>query len=189
MILITQHYLSSPPTALLAPLLSPYSSKTSLSFRSRDLLSKIINSQQLSSPNIVTTGHNAEGLSVLINNPQCKNFSPSVGMLYSTGSSVPIDLNKSADIAFENRDYSGLIPKQGSGVLIIEWPPGADGLAKIHRTMSVDVGVMMVGQSTCFLCLISSVPSPEISFFFRFFVSPLLFFLIYSLLRQSCAIS
>lgn len=119
-------------------------------------------------------------------------------MLYSTGSSVPIDLNKSADIAFENRDYSGLIPKQGSGVLIIEWPPGADGLAKIHRTMSVDVGVMMVGQSTCFLCLISSVPSPEISpmiarletsIFFRFFVSPLLFSLIYSLLRQSCAIS
>ncbi|KAL2047794.1 hypothetical protein ABVK25_011344 [Lepraria finkii] len=99
----------------------------------------------MSSPKIITTGHNAEGLSIFINNPQCKNFSPSVGMHYSTGSSVPIDLNKNADIAFETRDYSGLIPKQGSGVLILEWPPGADGLAKIHRTMSVDVGVMMMG--------------------------------------------
>ena len=72
----------------------------------------------MSSPNIIITGHNAEGLSIFINNPQCKNFSPSVGMLYSTGSSVPIDLNKNADIlVFENRDYSGLIPSRAAGCL------------------------------------------------------------------------
>ncbi|KAK3173251.1 hypothetical protein OEA41_006580 [Lepraria neglecta] len=65
----------------------------------------------MSSPNIITIGHNADGLSIFIDNPQHKNFFSNVGILYSTASSEPIDLNKNADIsAFENRDHAGLIP-------------------------------------------------------------------------------
>ena len=102
----------------------------------------------MSAPNIITTGHNADGLSTFIDNPRYQQFSPHVGIIYSAANSGPIDLNKNADIsAFEARDHAGLIPKEGSVVLVAEWPPLADSIAKIHRTMSVDLGVVIVGQS------------------------------------------
>lgn len=102
----------------------------------------------MSAPNIITTGHNSEGLSTFIDNPKYKAFSPHVGILYGTVGDGPINLNDNADIsAFEAHDNPGLIPKEGSVVLVAEWPPGTDSIAKIHRTLSVDVGVMIEGES------------------------------------------
>ena len=102
----------------------------------------------MSAPEIITTGHSSEGLSTFIENPKYKAFSPYVGGLYGTVGDGPIDLNDNADIAaFEAHDNPGLIPKEGSVILVAEWPPGTDSMAKTHRTMSVDVGVMIGGES------------------------------------------
>lgn len=102
----------------------------------------------MSSPRIITTGHNAQGLSTFVDNPTYKSFSPHVGIIYSAGNGDPIDLNNNADISeFERRDHAGLIPKHGSVVIVAEWPPLADSISKIHRTLSVDVGVVIQGQS------------------------------------------
>ncbi|KAG6988497.1 hypothetical protein G7Y79_00072g097590 [Physcia stellaris] len=104
----------------------------------------------MSAPNIITTGHNSDGLSTFIDNPKYKAFSPHVGILYGTVGDGPINLNDNADIsAFEAHDNPGLIPKEGSVVLVAEWPPGTDSIAKIHRTLSVDVGVMIEGEIIC----------------------------------------
>ena len=101
----------------------------------------------MSSPTIITTGHNADGLSTFIQNPASQQFSPRIGIIYSSDGQ-PLDLNNSADIAaFEARDHADLIPKEGSVVLVAEWPPATDGVSKMHRTLSVDVRVMIQGQS------------------------------------------
>ena len=56
----------------------------------------------MSAPNIITTGHNSDGLSTFIDNPKYKAFSPHVGILYGTVGDGPINLNDDADIsAFE----------------------------------------------------------------------------------------
>lgn len=111
----------------------------------------------MSAPNIVTTGHDSEGLSTFIDNPKNKAFSPHIGVLYGTVGNGPINLNDNADIsAFEAHDSYGLIPKEGSVVLVAEWPPGTDSIAKIHRTMSVDVGVMIAGESVS-ICSIAYI--------------------------------
>lgn len=101
----------------------------------------------MSAPNIITTGHDANGLSTFIDGPEFKAFSPHVGLIYSTDGQ-PLDLNEDADIAaFAARDHASLVPKEGATVIVVEWPPGTDSRNRIHRTLSVDIGIMIQGSS------------------------------------------
>ncbi|MCJ1328484.1 hypothetical protein MMC10_005161 [Thelotrema lepadinum] len=106
-------------------------------------------------PTILTTGHNPSGLSTFIPNPPYKQITPSAGVLYSTPSNhkgEPLDLNSNADLAaFAAADHSALIPKEGSVVLVVELAPGMDTRDQIHRTLSVDVCVVLNGEVECHL--------------------------------------
>ena len=105
-------------------------------------------------PKTHTTGHDDLGYSIFIHNPELRVFSPIASMIYSTKSSDPVDLEQNADlVAHEIDGHDSLVPKQGSTVVMMEWPPGAhiDDL----RSLSVTVGVMIQGQS------ISSDPSSQ----------------------------
>ena len=98
-------------------------------------------------PKTHTTGHNPHGYSIFINNPQFKVFSPHSGIIYSTESGDPVNLEHNADlIAHEVGGHDSLVPKQGSVVVTMEWPPGA--YVEDLRSLSVSVGVMVQGQST-----------------------------------------
>ena len=101
----------------------------------------------MSAPNIITTGHNAEGFSTFIDGPEYKAITPHIGLVYSTDGK-PLDLKANADIAaFAAREHPGLIPKEGAVILVAEWLPSTDSRAKMHRTLSVDIGVMIQGRS------------------------------------------
>lgn len=100
-------------------------------------------------PTVVTTTHDANGLSVFRDNPSYKTINPRVGMLYSTASNPPVILADDNDLlAHEKRDNKPL-STEGSVVFVAEWPPGAD--TPIHRTLSVDVGVMIAGESMIYI--------------------------------------
>jgi len=102
--------------------------------------------------NIITTGHDASGNSIFIAGHEPKVFSPYVNVIYSSDGS-PLNLNSNSDIAaFAARDFSSkLFPTEGSVVVTAEWPPLSDGRAdKMHRTLSVDIGVMLCGESKLF---------------------------------------
>jgi hypothetical protein len=100
----------------------------------------------MSSPTVITTTHDEQGLSVFQSNPTFKQFSDKVGVIYSTATNGPVVLTNNKDLAdHEARDASALIPKEGSVVLVAEWPPGTE--PRMHRTLSVDVGVMLAGES------------------------------------------
>ncbi|RMZ90356.1 hypothetical protein DV736_g2407, partial [Chaetothyriales sp. CBS 134916] len=106
----------------------------------------------MAAPNVITTGHDPNtGASVFIDSPEYKTISPHVGVIYSSDEAV-LDLNKNADLeAFKARDHAGLIPKEGAVVLVAEWPPSTNSSEKIHRTLSVDIGVMLQGEIECHL--------------------------------------
>lgn len=96
-------------------------------------------------PTIITTTHNADGLSVLRENPAFKTFGKAVTILYSTQDAKPINFANEADLAaFEARDFSALTPTEGAVVLIAEWPP--NGEKELHRNMCLDLGVMLSGE-------------------------------------------
>ncbi|CZR50654.1 uncharacterized protein PAC_00528 [Phialocephala subalpina] len=102
-------------------------------------------------PNIITTSHNNEGLSVFIESPEYKALSPYVGILYSSDGE-PVNLNGNADLSkFNAHHFNDLIPKQGNIVLVAEWPAATDSRDHMHRTLSVDVGVMLSGSVECHL--------------------------------------
>lgn len=94
---------------------------------------------------VITTTHDANGLSVFRDSPSLKTITPRVGLLYSTAAKQPVVLSNDQDLhAHEARDSSP-IPSEGSTVLVVEWPPGAE--SPQHRTLSVDVGVVIAGES------------------------------------------
>ncbi|RJE21055.1 Cupin domain protein [Aspergillus sclerotialis] len=99
----------------------------------------------MTSPTVITTTHNSDGLSVFRDNPVFKSFSTKVGIVYSTADNGPVTLSNDKDLAdHEARNAFALIPTQGSVVLVAEWPPGTE--PRMHRTLSVDVGVMIAGE-------------------------------------------
>jgi len=105
----------------------------------------------MSAPNIITTGHNDAGDSVFVKGAEYRQFDPSVGLVYSSDGST-LDLNKEADLnAFSIRDHASVIPKEGAVVLVAEWSPGSNSESKSHRTLSVDIGIMLQGEIECHL--------------------------------------
>jgi hypothetical protein len=101
----------------------------------------------MSSPSIITTTHNAEGVSVFRDqNPAVKNITSKVKVIYGTNSSAPVDFDNDRDIAaYEAGDHSALIPKEGTVMLTVEWPPSTE--PRMHRTPTLDIGVMITGES------------------------------------------
>ncbi|TVY56427.1 hypothetical protein LSUE1_G008879 [Lachnellula suecica] len=105
----------------------------------------------MSAPKIITTGHDASGQSVFIPDLEYKVLSPQIGLVYSSGGPV-LDVNGNADIAaFAAREKTGVMPTEGSAVAVVEWPPSANSQDSIHRTLSVDIGVIISGQIECHL--------------------------------------
>lgn len=110
----------------------------------------------MSRPTVITTTHNANGVSVFSDNPMFKPFTEKVGIIYSIATNGPVVLTDDKDLAAHAaRDPSLLIPKEGSVILTAEWPPGTG--PHLHRTLSVDIGVMIAGESM----LIPSLPCLE----------------------------
>ena len=101
-------------------------------------------------PNVITTGHNNDGLSVFVPGPQSKAFAPGVGVLYTTSSTETVDLNKDMDItAFEALDSVGMKGRDLNIMFSVEWPPGGGSRDRIHRTHTVDRGVLVQGECEC----------------------------------------
>ena len=108
----------------------------------------------MATPNVITTGHSETGVSSFISSPPWKQITPRAGVIYSTSSGGPLDLNNNADIAaFAAADHSALIPKEGSAVLVATIEPGQDSRDRIHRTLTVDVCVMLKGQGNSYTLL------------------------------------
>ncbi|KAH8689054.1 hypothetical protein BGW36DRAFT_391697 [Talaromyces proteolyticus] len=99
----------------------------------------------MSQPALITTTHDTNGLSVFRDSPSFKAITPRVGMLYSTAANQPVILAGDNDLFAHEARHNKPIPTEGSVVLIAEWPPGAE--SPMHRTLSVDVGVMTAGES------------------------------------------
>lgn len=101
----------------------------------------------MTSPTVITTSHDSDGLSVFHDNPAFQSFGAKVGLLYSTSIDGAVELANDKDLLDHNaRDASAaLIPTQGSVVLVAEWPPKTE--PRLHRTLSVDIGVMIAGES------------------------------------------
>lgn len=95
---------------------------------------------------VTTTTHNKEGKSIFRDNPAPKVFNDTTSLIYSTSSGNAVDLVDDNDILeHEARAVSVLIPREGSVVLLAEWAPGTE--SRLHRTQSIDVGVMTAGES------------------------------------------
>jgi hypothetical protein len=97
----------------------------------------------MSSPTVITTPHNQDGISVFGKNLAVKSLNPRVGLIYSTSSNGKVDLTNDKEHAAH--DPSALIPEEGSAVMVAEWPPGSE--PRMHRTLTVDMGVMTAGES------------------------------------------
>lgn len=95
-------------------------------------------------PTVVTTTHNPNGLSVFRDSPGFKAVTERVGLLYSTAFNHPVALAGDSDLIAHEARSNMPIPTEGSVVLVAEWPPGA--ASPLHRTLSVDVGVMIAGE-------------------------------------------
>lgn len=94
----------------------------------------------MSAPTVTTTTRNADSVSVFRESPRFKSITPSVGLLYSTSSNEPVSFESDADIAaFDTGDHMGsLIPKTGSVVLVVEWPPDS------YRTFIAPIALLLV---------------------------------------------
>ncbi|KUL87487.1 hypothetical protein ZTR_04572 [Talaromyces verruculosus] len=95
-------------------------------------------------PTVITTTHNPDGLSVFRDSPGFKLVTERVGLLYSTALNQPVALAGDGDLIAHEARSNRPIPTEGSVVLVAEWPPGA--ASPLHRTLSVDVGVMIAGE-------------------------------------------
>ncbi|EJC97546.1 uncharacterized protein FOMMEDRAFT_171631 [Fomitiporia mediterranea MF3/22] len=100
----------------------------------------------------VVTGHTPEGKSIVVEDAQIEShpFPGSSALftnLYWTETSPP-----SNDVAFRDlakEHAKELFPSEGSTFLVVEVPPGKG--SKLHRTVSLDYGVLTHGQITLIL--------------------------------------
>ncbi len=103
--------------------------------------------ETMAQPVVITTTHQADGLSIFRENATPKAYGKTVNIIYSTPDGNPINFANDADLAaFETQEFSALTPKQGSTVIIVEWGPG--GETPLHRNMCLDLAVVLSGQST-----------------------------------------
>ncbi|PWN36899.1 uncharacterized protein FA14DRAFT_7826 [Meira miltonrushii] len=111
-------------------------------------------------PSVVLTGHDSskQGKSVYIEPPQPKQATPLTRIVYGAESEPSnggkIELNNDADLkAFENFDLSksGFIPTNGCRIMAGEFPAGIDKREDLHRTLSVDIIIVVQGKITCHL--------------------------------------
>ncbi|KAI9734997.1 MAG: hypothetical protein M1834_002079 [Cirrosporium novae-zelandiae] len=102
-------------------------------------------------PTTYITTHDPQGYSVF-RSLNVKLLNPRVAILYSQPGPLPVDFTNDADLtAHETRVASpslGLIPTSGSTTIICEWPPeaGVTTASSMHRTQSLDIGVMTAGE-------------------------------------------
>ncbi|MCJ1380169.1 hypothetical protein MMC17_003272 [Xylographa soralifera] len=100
-------------------------------------------------PTTYVTTHDAEGRGIF-SSLVSQAVIPNIAILYSAPSVDPVDFNNDTDISFHNERPSTrpLVPTTGVTTVVVEWPPGY-GItepARLHRTLSLDIGVMIAGE-------------------------------------------
>ena len=98
-------------------------------------------------PTVYVTTHDAKGRGTFDSLvPQA--ITSNIAVLYSTPTAEPVSFNDDADLTFHNNRPPTVVPTTGSTTLVVEWPPGY-GITKpanLHRTLSLDIGVMIAGK-------------------------------------------
>lgn len=100
-------------------------------------------------PAVLTTGHDGQGKSVFIESAEAKQATPLTRVVYGTCDDGPVNVNGDADLShFAALDLakSGFIPTHGCRVMAGEFPPGTDRREDLHRTLSVDIVIVVEGQ-------------------------------------------
>jgi hypothetical protein len=97
-------------------------------------------------PSVFTTTQNSSGQSVFTEMER-KAFSNNLVVLYGSDS-LPVNITDDADLQYHSKTPIELVPKEGCQVFLFRIQPGGKDapVTRLHRNLSIDIGVMIAGS-------------------------------------------